>query len=73
MANSNTKSTHSTGGSQLTECMKQQIADCKALKARGQTYQQMRANGYAERAIMIAFERDPESFDPLKGAGEAGE
>ena len=58
--------------SDLSNDMRQQIADCKALRARGQTYQQMIANGYAARAALIAFDRDPEGVCPYAGQGEAG-
>lgn len=54
----------------MTDAMKQQVADCKTLKGLGQTADQMRANGYAEAAILAAFGRDADSVDPYKGAGD---
>ena len=59
------------GETAMTDDMAKQIADCKHLRGMGQTYQQMRLNGYAERAIMIAFDRDPEGVCPYAGQGEA--
>jgi len=48
----------------MTGSQSKQIAECKHLIAQGETIPGLRNAGYAERAIMIAYGRDPENMDP---------
>jgi hypothetical protein len=55
----------------MTVSQSKQIAECKTLIAQGETIHGLRNAGYAERAIMIAYGRDPDGVCPYSGQGEA--